>query len=186
MWQWEVLGGHLDYPWWGRTYSRGLEPFTSATNRGLQGAVEDGAAVWLPPGGQLESAVRVTPSLSHIGVSHVDKLGAVTLRDDRRTDVEQLTAGLVADAKTEVGEGPILFGTDDCPYGAAPEPGEFQHGGLGFVRAATSAVSALMTTVAALASDIARNAELRHGDSPVRIVRPATREGAHLVVVGQD
>jgi len=82
VWQWEVFGGHLDYPWWGTTYSLGLEPFTSATNRGLQAAVDDGSALWLDPGASVESELSLTPYLSTVGVSHVDESGSVSLRPE--------------------------------------------------------------------------------------------------------
>jgi hypothetical protein len=89
VWQWEVYGGNPGYPWWGRTYSLGLEPFTSATTRGLAAAIEDGSARWIEPGASIESTVRVTPYASRHGIQGVDESGAVTLRtgtDDDEDD----------------------------------------------------------------------------------------------------
>lgn len=86
VWQWEVFGGNPGFPWWGRTYSLGLEPFTSATTRGLATAVEDGSALWMEPGASVESTVRVTPYLSRHGVTAVDDSGVVTLRNDTDDD----------------------------------------------------------------------------------------------------
>jgi hypothetical protein len=80
LWQWEVFGGNPGYPWWGRNYNLGLEPFTSATNRGLAQAIEDGSALWLDAGSTVESVVRVTPYLSNLGVTDVSGDGIVTLR----------------------------------------------------------------------------------------------------------
>jgi hypothetical protein len=80
LWRWEVFGGNPGYPWWGRTYNLGLEPFTSATNRGLAQAIEDGSALWLEPNSSVESVVRVTPYLSNLGVTGVSPDGAVSLR----------------------------------------------------------------------------------------------------------
>lgn len=60
LWYWQVFSGGAGYPWWSRTYNAGLEPFTSATNQGLQAAVADGSALWLPPGGEVSSTLTVT------------------------------------------------------------------------------------------------------------------------------
>ena len=35
LWYWQSLGGGYGYPWYGRTYNVGIEPFTSYTNEGL-------------------------------------------------------------------------------------------------------------------------------------------------------
>jgi hypothetical protein len=82
IWQWEVYGGNPGFPWWGRTYSLGLEPFTSATTQGLAHAIDDGSALWVEPGGSVQSTVRVTPYLSQHGVTAVDDSGVVTLRTE--------------------------------------------------------------------------------------------------------
>lgn len=77
LWYWQVFSGGAGYPWWSRTYNVGLEPFTSATNRGIQEAVDDGSAVWVEPGQSVESLVHATAFVSKVGVRTVDQHGAV-------------------------------------------------------------------------------------------------------------
>ena len=52
VWLWEALGGGLGYPWYGRTYNIGLEPWTSYPCSGLPSAVENGTARNLPGRGK--------------------------------------------------------------------------------------------------------------------------------------
>jgi hypothetical protein len=80
VWRWEVAGGAGGYPWWGRTYSLGLEPFTSADTYGLETAVRDGTAVWLEPGASVRSRVVVTVFHGSTGVVGVDADGLVQTR----------------------------------------------------------------------------------------------------------
>jgi hypothetical protein len=49
-WIWQALGGGIGYPWYGRTYAMGLEPWTSYPCAGLQAAVERGTSLSLNPG----------------------------------------------------------------------------------------------------------------------------------------
>jgi hypothetical protein len=81
LWYWQVFGGPFRYPWWGRTYNIGLEPFTSASNRGLSADIEDGSALLLEPGEPLVSELRLTAFRSHAGVAAVDPSGGVRTRD---------------------------------------------------------------------------------------------------------
>jgi hypothetical protein len=81
LWYWQVCGGPFRYPWWGRTYSLGLEPFTSATNRGLRAAVRDGSALLLEPSRPLVSELRLTAFRSTTGVLGVTPTGDVRTRD---------------------------------------------------------------------------------------------------------
>lgn len=50
LWLWHELGGSRDYPWWGRAYVVGVEPFSSYPTDGLPGAVDNGSALELPGG----------------------------------------------------------------------------------------------------------------------------------------
>jgi hypothetical protein len=77
LWYWQVFSGGSGYPWWSRTYNVGLEPFTSATNRGVQAAIDDGSALWMEPGDTVESVVHVTAFMSSSGVRSVDCDGTV-------------------------------------------------------------------------------------------------------------
>lgn len=49
MWMWLVCGGALGYPWYGRTYNLALEPWTSYSENGLSGAIENDSAQTLAP-----------------------------------------------------------------------------------------------------------------------------------------
>ncbi|HEX3618612.1 MAG TPA: DUF4432 family protein [Solirubrobacteraceae bacterium] len=81
LWCWQVFNGPFRYPWWGQTYNLGLEPFTSATNRGIAAAVEDGSALLLEPGKPLVSELRLSAFHSRAGVMSVDAAGTVQTRD---------------------------------------------------------------------------------------------------------
>ena len=75
-----MFGGGGGYPWWGRTYSLGLEPFTSPTTLGLAAAVDEGSALWLEPGECVRSRVLMTVFSGSRGVVGVDEDGAVSTR----------------------------------------------------------------------------------------------------------
>lgn len=55
VWLWEAFGGGRGYPWYGRTYNLGLEPWTSYPCVGLARAVKMGTAMTLGPGDQLDA-----------------------------------------------------------------------------------------------------------------------------------
>lgn len=76
LWYWQVFSGGR-YPWWGRAYTVGLEPFTAATNCGVDVAVADGSALVLAPGASAESSVRMTAFRSWRGVRSVDRDGGI-------------------------------------------------------------------------------------------------------------
>jgi hypothetical protein len=52
LWLWQELGATTDYPWWGRAYVVGLEPFSSYPTDGLAAAVANGTALRLAAGGR--------------------------------------------------------------------------------------------------------------------------------------
>lgn len=81
LWYWQVCGGPFRYPWWGRTYSLGLEPFTSATNQGVAAAVDDGSALMLEPSRPITSVLRLSAYRSSAGVLDVTDVGDVCTRD---------------------------------------------------------------------------------------------------------
>jgi hypothetical protein len=47
LWMWQEFGATTDYPWWGRAYVVGLEPFSSYPTDGLAEAVRNGTALRL-------------------------------------------------------------------------------------------------------------------------------------------
>ena len=59
LWFWQSFGGGYGYPWWGRTYNIGLEPFSSWTNQGIADAMSNGTVMVLQPGEKVSSSVRV-------------------------------------------------------------------------------------------------------------------------------
>ena len=75
LWYWQSLGGGFGYPWYGRTYNIGLEPFTSITNEGLQTAIDNGTALLLDAGQKVESSITAVAYTSEQPVSHIDKKG---------------------------------------------------------------------------------------------------------------
>jgi len=50
LWFWQEFGGSTGYPWYGRNYNVGLEPFSSYPSYGLAEAVENDTALHLEPG----------------------------------------------------------------------------------------------------------------------------------------
>jgi hypothetical protein len=50
LWYWQVARGSFGYPWYGRTYSMALEPWTSWPGNGLAAALAQGTALRLQPG----------------------------------------------------------------------------------------------------------------------------------------
>ena len=80
LWYWQSLGGGSGYPWYGRTYNVGLEPFTSYTNEGLETAIANGTALRLEPGQRVEASLRAVAFAGAQGVEHISPDGAVVTR----------------------------------------------------------------------------------------------------------
>jgi hypothetical protein len=49
LWYWQEYGASEGYPWYGRHYNIGLEPFSSYPTNGLAEAVENGSALTFGP-----------------------------------------------------------------------------------------------------------------------------------------
>lgn len=60
LWYWMELGASDGYPWYGRLYTIGLEPFSSYPTNGLPDAVENGSALMLGPNKQRDFWLRAT------------------------------------------------------------------------------------------------------------------------------
>lgn len=58
LWMWQELGASTGYPWWGRAYTVGLEPFAGMPTGGLAAAVSNGTALLLAPYGTKVSRWR--------------------------------------------------------------------------------------------------------------------------------
>jgi len=54
-WIWQAFGGGKGYPWYGRTYNMGIEPWTSYPCVGLKQCIELGTAMRLEPGQKLDA-----------------------------------------------------------------------------------------------------------------------------------
>ena len=80
LWYWQSLGGGSGYPWYGRTYNVGLEPFTSYTNEGLATAIENGTALRLEPGQHVETSHKAVVYTGAQGVERIDPDGTVARR----------------------------------------------------------------------------------------------------------
>jgi hypothetical protein len=50
LWYWQEFGAHTAYPWYGRNYNIGLEPFSSFPTNGLAEAVENDSALHMESG----------------------------------------------------------------------------------------------------------------------------------------
>jgi hypothetical protein len=50
LWFWQEFGAGRAYPWYGRLYTIGLEPFSSYPTNGLVEAAANGSALLMPPG----------------------------------------------------------------------------------------------------------------------------------------
>ena len=81
LWYWQSFGGGYGYPWYGRTYNVGLEPFTSYSKRGLASAIEDGTALRLEPGQRVEVSERAVAYTGARGVERINPDGSVVKRE---------------------------------------------------------------------------------------------------------
>jgi galactose mutarotase-like enzyme len=58
LWYWQEYGASRFYPWYGRHYNVGLEPFSSFPTSGLQGAVDNGSALYIEAGEERHFSLR--------------------------------------------------------------------------------------------------------------------------------
>ena len=71
IWYWQVYGGGLGSPWWGRTYNCALEPFSSIPS-GLANAAKAGTALKFKAG---QSRKTWLTAVAYDGMSKVKKVG---------------------------------------------------------------------------------------------------------------
>ncbi len=71
LWYWQSLGGGYGYPWYGRTYNVGLEPFTSYANEGLDSAIQNGTALLVEPGQRIEVSLK---AIAYTGSERVERI----------------------------------------------------------------------------------------------------------------
>ncbi|MBM3932909.1 MAG: DUF4432 family protein [SAR202 cluster bacterium] len=77
LWFWQEMGGGFGYPWWGRTYNIGLEPFTSYGVGGLASMVKNGTALRLKAGETFHASLRAVAYLGAERVKRVTPEGMV-------------------------------------------------------------------------------------------------------------
>jgi len=72
IWYWQQLGDVAQYyPWWGRTHCMALEPWTSCPGTGLASAVENGTALLLQSGEQVQTSLR---AIAYAGLARVQEV----------------------------------------------------------------------------------------------------------------
>ena len=77
LWYWQCFGGGYGYPFWGRTYNIGLEPFSSWTNQGIADATSNGTVMVLEPGEKVSSNVKAIAYEGSERVSRITEDGEV-------------------------------------------------------------------------------------------------------------
>ncbi|MFB0546342.1 MAG: aldose 1-epimerase [Anaerolineae bacterium] len=78
LWFWQVYGGWFGYPWYGRTYNIGLEPWTSYPATGLPEAIKNGSALKLGPGETLQTKWKAVVYIGLEKVEHISPEGEVS------------------------------------------------------------------------------------------------------------
>jgi hypothetical protein len=58
LWFWQEFGASRSYPWYGRNYNIGLEPFSSFPTNGIEEAIENGTALSIGPSETLRFSLR--------------------------------------------------------------------------------------------------------------------------------
>ena len=77
IWIWQALGGGKGYPWYGRTYNIGIEPWTSYPCVGLAEACKRGTAVQLLPGENLKSWLTAVAFTGQAEVKQITRSGQI-------------------------------------------------------------------------------------------------------------
>ena len=80
LWYWHSFGGSFGYPFYGRTYNVGLEPFTSFSNQGLESAIDNGTALLVQPGQRVEASVKAVVFTEAQGVKRIGSDGTVHVK----------------------------------------------------------------------------------------------------------
>ena len=77
LWYWQSFGGGTGYPFWGRTYNIGLEPFSSYPNDGLVNAVNNGTAMRLSAGEEVSASLKIVAYTGQERVTRISEDGHV-------------------------------------------------------------------------------------------------------------
>ena len=81
LWYWQVFGGGSGYPWYGRNYNVGLEPFTSLASGVPEPDSNERTAVIFQPGETRKAVVKAVAYESTKGVKAIGSDGDVKVRD---------------------------------------------------------------------------------------------------------
>jgi hypothetical protein len=79
LWYWQVFGGGSGYPWYGRSYNVGLEPFTSLSAGIPEPGSDQRTSIIFKPGETRSATVRAVVYESTTGVSRISPEGDVTV-----------------------------------------------------------------------------------------------------------
>jgi galactose mutarotase-like enzyme len=72
IWYWQQMGNTASgFPWWGRTHTAALEPWTSYPTNGLIEAIENGTAINLLPGATIKTSLT---AFAYEGLTQVRKI----------------------------------------------------------------------------------------------------------------
>ena len=78
IWYWQQMGNVASgYPWWKRTHTQALEPWSSYPSDGLNKAIENGTALTLEGGRQLETSLVAVAFEGPPGVRGISPSGSV-------------------------------------------------------------------------------------------------------------
>ena len=78
LWYWQVFGGGMGYPWYGRTYNIGLEPFTSLPAGKPEQGSDRRTSMIFKAGETKTATVKAVVYESTTGVSRITRDGKVT------------------------------------------------------------------------------------------------------------
>jgi hypothetical protein len=78
LWLWQELGVSKGFPWWGRTYTVALEPWTGYPTLGLAEAIKAGTQLTVAPGQTITTSLLATAYHGVSAVGGVSENGSVT------------------------------------------------------------------------------------------------------------
>lgn len=77
IWLWQALGGGIGFPWYGRTYNIGIEPWSSYPCSGLNAAIGNGTALSLNAGESMRSWLTAVAYSQKEDVKNISRTGLV-------------------------------------------------------------------------------------------------------------
>lgn len=79
IWLWQAFGGGKGYPWYGRTYNMGIEPWSSYPCVGLQEASEMGTTIKLLPKGKISAWVTAVVFEGKSAINGISRDGQIVI-----------------------------------------------------------------------------------------------------------